>query len=152
VDDVREAARGASNDFQRIDRPHAESASLVGKQPFVKPAGRKSRAPIQHVEIKEKIDEGRVSTPESRPHDTYPESWLRLHAADLIDRLSNWSQDLDAREAQLNARIAKEDLRERQFRLHQQVALAEMDEQQRAVDRLRKEIEDHARRLAFQDT
>ena len=32
------------------------------------------------------------------------EAWLRLHALDLIERLSDWSLELDRREAVLNAR------------------------------------------------
>jgi predicted DNA binding CopG/RHH family protein len=77
------------------------------------------------------------------------EQWLRLHATDLIDHLQSWSADLDARESQINLRASMQDHRERQFRLLQQDASAEMAEQQRAIDRLRSEIQTQARRLAF---
>jgi len=82
--------------------------------------------------------------------DTITQNWLQLHAGELIERLRQWSADLDYREAELNARTAKQDSRERQFRLLQQTAQQELDEQQRAIDRLRKQMQDQARRLAFQ--
>lgn len=78
-----------------------------------------------------------------------PEAWLRLHASDLVDRLQSWASDLDAREAQLNARSSLQDHRERRFRLHQQDVSTELAEQQRAIERLRREVEAQARRLAF---
>ena len=43
------------------------------------------------------------------------------------------------------------DLRERKFRLHQQDVAIELAEQKRSIDRLRREIEAQARRLAFGD-
>lgn len=83
--------------------------------------------------------------------ETAARQWLQLHASELIDRLTQWSHDLDRREAELNARMAKQDSRERQFRLCQQIAQRELDEQQRTIDRLRTQIQSHARRLAFQE-
>lgn len=77
------------------------------------------------------------------------DAWLRMHATDLVDHLQAWSADLDARESQINLRASMQDHRERQFRLLQQDAIAEMAEQQRAIDRLRSEIQTQARRLAF---
>lgn len=77
------------------------------------------------------------------------EDWLRLHACELVDRLQSWADDLDAREAKLNARSSLQDLRERRFRLEQQNAETELAEQQRSTDRLRREVEADARRLAF---
>lgn len=78
------------------------------------------------------------------------DAWLRLHATDLIGHLQTWAADLDARESQINFRSSLQDHRERQFRLLQQDASAEMAEQQRAIDRLRSEIQAQARRLAFE--
>lgn len=75
---------------------------------------------------------------------------LNLHAIDLVDRLQSWAADLDAREAQLNSRTSLQDHRERQFRLAQQDAETELAEQQRAIERLRREVEAQARRIAFQ--
>ena len=151
VPEVRDDPRDESNEFQRIDRPHAEATQTIAKAPVPKaplaenavsePIGRKTAVPSDPP----------LEAATARQFDPLLESWLRLHATDLIDRLSQWSDDLDAREAGLNARIAKQDLRERQFRLQQQFAQMEMDEQQRAIDRLRNQIQDHARRLAFQD-
>jgi hypothetical protein len=91
------------------------------------------------------VDPERATEPIDR------DGWLRLHATDLIDRLTDWSDDLDARQAQLNATIAKHERRERQFRLQRQIASVELREQQRSVQRLRERIEAHARRLAFRD-
>ena len=129
----------AANPFQRIDRPHADvgqsATTKVDWNPTVSTADRGSE----------------VIARSAHDVDPHPESWLTLHATDLIDRLTHWADDLDVREAVLNARIAKQETRERQFRLLQQAAQAEMDEQQRAIDRLRAQIQDQARRLVFQD-
>lgn len=76
---------------------------------------------------------------------------VHFHASDLIDRLQGWAADLDAREAQLNARSSLQDHRERRFRLNQQDASTEIAEQQRSIERLREEVEAQARRLAFRD-
>lgn len=76
--------------------------------------------------------------------------WLRLHASELLDRLQSWASDLDAREAQLNARLSVQDHRERRFRLIQQDIAAELAEQRRSIERLREENLAQARRLAFQ--
>jgi hypothetical protein len=75
--------------------------------------------------------------------------WLKLQAADLISQLQELSTELDAREAQLNVRASLQDSRERQFRLRQQDALTQQAEHQRAIQRLQREIEARARRLAF---
>jgi hypothetical protein len=77
--------------------------------------------------------------------------WLDLQAEDLIERLQQWAVDLDAREAQLNVQASLQDRRERQFRLRQQDAMAQLAEQQRSIARQQHEIECRARRLAFQD-
>ncbi|GAA5506744.1 hypothetical protein [Novipirellula caenicola] len=78
------------------------------------------------------------------------ESWLGLQAADLIERLQRWESELDAREAQLNARAAIQEHRERQFRLEQQAASTDLAEQTRAAQRLQAELKAQARRLAFE--
>ena len=79
------------------------------------------------------------------------EAWLELHAPDLISQLQALSAELDAREAQLNVRASLQDNRERQFRLRQQDALTQQAEQQRAIERLHREVETLARRLAFRE-
>jgi len=78
------------------------------------------------------------------------ESWLRLHAAELIRRLQTWANGLDAREATLNAAFARQDLRERQFRLQQNEFQAEMDAAEQAADELHQKVAAQSRRLAFQ--
>ncbi|QDT12857.1 hypothetical protein [Planctomycetes bacterium K23_9] len=76
--------------------------------------------------------------------------WLQLHAAELIRRLQTWANGLDAREASLNAAMARQDLRERQFRLQQLEWQAEMDAAKIAADQLRDNLSAQSRRLAFQ--
>ncbi|NNE01517.1 MAG: hypothetical protein HKN47_29750 [Pirellulaceae bacterium] len=78
------------------------------------------------------------------------EAWLKLHATDLIRRLQTWATDLDAREADLNASFARQDLRERRFRLHQQEIEIQMAQHQQAANELQEQMQAHARRLAFQ--
>jgi hypothetical protein len=79
------------------------------------------------------------------------DQWLQLHADDLVERMQRWAADLDAREAQLNARASLQDHRERRARLEQQELANELAEQERSIERLRKELEAQARRLAFRD-
>ena len=80
-----------------------------------------------------------------------PQDWLQLHADDLIDRLRGWQQELDAREAQLNAREAQQEQRERNFRVQAQSEQAEFEEQSRSMERLKLKIEAEARRLIFRN-
>ena len=75
------------------------------------------------------------------------EAWLKFHASDLILRLQDWATDLDVREANLNAAYARQDLRERQFRLYQQDVEAQIAKHQRAARALREQISAHSRRL-----
>ena len=78
------------------------------------------------------------------------ERWLALHATDLIARVQEWASDLDAREANLHAIQAQQDIRERKFRLYQQEVETQMAEHNRVAAKLREQIRNHARRLAFQ--
>lgn len=78
------------------------------------------------------------------------ERWLRLHAAELIDRLQSWSVDLDSREAQLNARAALLDHRERQLRLQRQSAESDLTELKRSIESEYEQLRACARRLAFE--
>ncbi len=75
------------------------------------------------------------------------DQWLRFHASDLIEQLQGWASDLDAREAHLNARLAVQDHRERQFRMQQQDVSAEMAERQRSLRRLQEEIQSRCQSL-----
>lgn len=78
------------------------------------------------------------------------EAWLNFHASDLIMRLQEWATDLDAREASLNAAYARQDLRERQFRLCRQQVEIQIAEHLAAAKALRTEMQSHARRIAFE--
>ncbi|TWT76341.1 hypothetical protein CA13_68350 [Planctomycetes bacterium CA13] len=82
--------------------------------------------------------------------DLPPESLLKLHGEELIERLQNWAADLDAREATLNSRAALQEHRERQFRVQQQSTLAELAEQARAAKRAEVAIRHRARQMAFE--
>ncbi len=117
-------SRAGQDEFRRIDHAHQQQTSR----------GQVSRADA---------DENAVD-----PADR--DDWLRLQARDLIERLQRWSADLDARQAQLNAAMAQQDVRERQFRIRQQESAAELDRQQEAIDALRIQLSAQARRLAFQ--
>jgi len=82
------------------------------------------------------------STPDRR-------EWLKLHAADLIDKLAHWSDQLDAREAGLNVREAIQDRQRRQDRLRLQSLAAEIVEARAELDQIRRQIAAEARRTAF---
>lgn len=84
-------------------------------------------------------------------------AWLRLHAADLIDRLSDWADDLDRREANLNAAESLRDARDRERRRGEHEAaerLARRGEElaqiARQLDERQQELESRLRRLAFE--
>lgn len=77
------------------------------------------------------------------------EALLRLHATELIDRLQEWSRDLDARQSQLNLQSASQDQRERQFRLWTQAREAELQERLRVAEERDKELRESAHRLAL---
>ncbi len=90
-----------------------------------------------------------LSAPPDRSIGPAEDAWLQLHAEELIGRLQGWAAELDAREAQLNARISRQESRERQFRLQQQDALTDQAEQQRSIERLKRQLELQVRQLAF---
>lgn len=122
-------ARGAS---QRIDPPHP----LAGGTP-------QPGEPIPSPESgAEEPDSGEADFAAC-------ESLLKLHAADLIERLQAWARDLDARESQINMRSALQDHRERQFRLWAQSHRADLEESVRAHEQRDKDLRDSARRLAI---
>lgn len=77
--------------------------------------------------------------------------WLALHADELISRLQNWADELDAREAHLNARQAQQETRDRQSRLRHQAAAADQAERQRSRARTRHASQTEARRQLFAD-
>lgn len=83
--------------------------------------------------------------------EAWRQSLLRLHAEDLVVRLQDWADDVDAREALLNARVAMHERSERTFRMKQQAFQTEMAERQNQVERLKERVEMHAHRIAFRD-
>lgn len=143
----------------RIDPPSAAVPSRVGKYvPVPKPRTGSVSGDNQldrrcvHVANDELVSGPVWSAESPRLHDSAAqEDWLRLHAVDLIGRLQAWACDLDAREAQLNSRTSLLEHLERRFRLHQQDRNAELAEQQRSIERLRRDLETQTRQLAFQN-
>ncbi|MGB7342593.1 MAG: hypothetical protein WBD20_00120 [Pirellulaceae bacterium] len=137
-------------------RPDAELGfSASAGKPLRSRAPATSNSPVQrrvdrpHVSGAETPSDA-ISSPPQSSASLDREAWLKLHAAELIRRLQTWANGLDAREASLNAACARQDLRERQFRLKQAEFQAEMDDAQQDVDDLRRQIAAQSRRLAFQ--
>lgn len=99
----------------------------------------------------------RSGTPKSQTdrwtHDEPPIDWLNLHAADLIERLNRWADDLQRREANLTIHEAKLDQRSRQFRLTAQQTRLELDALGRRLDARQRQLDAHVQqchRLARQ--
>jgi hypothetical protein len=138
LDDGKEVME--SSRPRRIDPPKPAISAPVNQR-------RRSQSGVLLPTVSESIGASE-STPGIRE---CREGWLDLHAADLIGQLQELSADLDARESQLNVRASLQDSRERSFRLRQQDALLRRSEQQRALDRLQREIETQVRQLAFRD-
>lgn len=86
------------------------------------------------------------------PEDPSPDTWLKLHASDLIQRLKRWAAALEARELQLDIRMSQADQRDRQFRLQQGAAQRELDQQRESVERLRTQLRAHARRMEYRSS
>ena len=122
--DIESTSRAGQGEFRRIDHAHQGQAS-------------------QGQDFSPTADEAAIDPASG-------EEWLRLQARDLIERLQRWSADLDHRQAQLNAAMAQQDVRERQFRTRQLESAAELDRRQEAIDALRTQLNAQARRLAFQ--
>lgn len=124
----------------RIDPPHGRSvAPPLAPSTTASPVA--SRGPS--VSPAAAVDETREAEMAAR------ESLLRLHAADLIERLQVWSSDLDARESQINSRAALQDHRERQFRLWAQSRRADLEDSIRAAEERAEELCEAARRLTL---
>lgn len=146
--DVTAMNSGASH---RIDSPEKPSPAMSRPSVHVRIAApTASNASLSTPSFRLDAPAGVVNdSPAGDEISADSDAWLRMHATDLVDHLQAWSADLDARESQINLRASMQDHRERQFRLMQQDAAAELAERQRAIDRLRSEIQAQARRLAF---
>lgn len=140
---------------QRIDPPSATVPRRVG-QISAGVESRRNRAAIGAGQVRDAGHRSARQSIRSRPVRRVVglpnvDDWLRLHAADLISRLQHWAADLDAREAQLNARTSIQEHRERRFRLRQQDISTEMAEQQRSIARLHRDLEAQVRRRAAEN-
>ncbi len=127
---------------QRIDRPHALQNGHAPPSP-AEPQGSDSSA--VHVGQQD-------SQPSSESQQAWHESLLNLHAADLVQHLQRWSLEIDAREAQLNARSALQDLQERQFRQWSNSQTAEIEELTRAAIAHEHELRSAVRRNVIMET
>ena len=121
---------------QRIDPPHQPPPGVEpsGEQP----PGAGAESPAEHLTDLQQADWGDVVVAD--------DELLRLHAADLIAELRAWIGDIDARESQLNARAALQDLRERQFRAWEHSQRRQWEEAQRQSQRQHDELQNALRR------
>ena len=76
-------------------------------------------------------------------------SLLPEHSEDLISRLQAWSESLDKREAELNARYAMLEHFERTTRMQIQTQSQSLEEQERALVRKRQNLETQLKRAAL---
>lgn len=74
-------------------------------------------------------------------------SLLHAHADDLVRNLQAWAEVLDRRESELNATMARQENRERSFRLWAQTQQQQLQQLEREATRLREELKQQARRL-----
>lgn len=99
---------------KRLDeKASASSVTKVQRKPVEAVAVRVDSAvsqPFSRQNTEDRLDRlvsastGRIVSPRAKSRS--PESWLDHHATDLIDRLTDWSSDLDDREAELVEREA----------------------------------------------
>jgi hypothetical protein len=122
---------------QRIDRPHAVQN------------GHYSNGLMPEAGCSNAIPEPLV---DSTGPDSTGLDLLSCHAEDLVDRLQHWQAELDAREAQLNARDALFDLQVRQFRLWEQQQRAQAAETVRAATSSNEELKQALRRRIIAET
>jgi uncharacterized protein involved in exopolysaccharide biosynthesis len=76
------------------------------------------------------------------------ERLLRLHSSGLVSELQRWSQELEARESQLNTRDALLDQRFRQFRTWEKSQKQELEESRRELSRLEHDARNRLRLAA----
>lgn len=77
------------------------------------------------------------------------ESLLPAHAQDLIAELQAWNEQLDRREAELNARQARLEHHERSGRMLVNHRTMAVEERERMLERNAKELKSQAARLAI---
>lgn len=79
-----------------------------------------------HVEGSDQAAEDTTGQDDEPSANEFRRDWLRLHAADLIDNLTVWSDDLIRRETNLHIRTAELEQQQRQFRLKLQSTTAQL--------------------------
>ncbi|WP_146528413.1 hypothetical protein [Novipirellula artificiosorum] len=127
----------SANALHRVDEAHATNpTSFVGE-------------PSQPCQTAQPFQTAQPYQPD-QPSAASHQGWLHRHGEDLVQQLQRWAEDLDAREAQLNARAALQEHHERQFRVHKQATLTDLAEQTRAAEHAQSELRAQARRLAFE--
>lgn len=128
--------------FVRIDAGHPSNEFKGEIELPVDPVAQQSS---------DEIDYSAAPQPDLADQLQYREqSWLQLHAIELIERLQAWSEDLDRREAHLNSRTALHEHRERQLRLQHQTSQLELGEMKSILEREVNEVRAAARRIAFE--
>ncbi|QDV68153.1 hypothetical protein Poly24_18610 [Rosistilla carotiformis] len=105
------------------------------------PEFRLSRRPI--VAVPETVG-GEDDAPVPHPL----EALLPNHLRELIDKLQDWGTTLDRREAELNARMAMFEHRQRTNRMREQSKTVAINELERSVERHHQAMHDDLRRMA----
>ncbi|WP_153557321.1 hypothetical protein [Roseimaritima sediminicola] len=127
--------------LQRLDPAHPSEASSAGSPSSgASPAQRRRPGAANATNHRE-------AAPTQDPSDL-----LTAHAEDLIARLHGWAAQLDQRESELNAGIARQETRERSFRLWAGQQREQLERLEREALRLRERLQRHARRLAIAQT
>jgi hypothetical protein len=143
------SANGGGTSRDVIDR----QPDTANSPPYQKPRRRIDQAHPQAVNDFASSEPDVPSTVQKVEQEPAPideqESWLRLHAVDLIQKLRQWALDLDARETQLSARTSLQALHERQFRLQRQDSPSPARDGESRLERRFREITRQLRRRVY---
>lgn len=128
------AVGGPGDDpLPRIDDPHRDGPQRRPSSGLPSQAAPHVAAPGEHA----------------LPDDAAAAALLQAHADDLVRNLQAWAEGLDRRESELNATLARQENRERSFRLWAQTQQQQLQQLEREATRLREELKQQARRLAL---
>ncbi len=132
----------AAGTGRRIDEPHRDGLwrRTSGAEP---PPASPHHAPAGNAAA------GDATAGEATANNQLPSPLLQAHADDLVHNLQSWAAVLDRRESELNAGIARQENRERSFRLWAQTQQQQLLQLEREANRLREELKQQARRLAL---
>ena len=100
------------------------------------------------LDLRHRVDAAHEDHAPRDPKRELPEALLLEHARELVERLQQWSDDLDRREAELHAKMALLEHQQRHQRLQSQSLATERNEQDRAIQRQRQELAETLRRGA----